>query len=361
MPVHGKTMNLATGFCVIAFTAIYLGVSPPVAVAGEGVGRTDAQASRLYPVWSQVGRPLRRTKHGFITADGNIAIPLRYDSVGEFSNGLAWVEVNGRYGYIDQQGAFVIKPRYLRARSFSGQAAPVEVASKSRHRRWTFVNSDGEELTSRMFMDARAFAQGVAPVLPTPSSDGGESAWQYVDMKGDTVIKGPFYFATVFADGLAAVDQSNGLMSSDWVYIDVRGDVVIDGDFEDPQPFADGLAAVRMEDGWAYINREGEVVISGEYWQAGPFVNGLASVWKEKMQFELIDKTGEVQWRPSLKDLVESAVLYPDNVVRLEMRRSDGIPYQLYYNEKRRVIWDSRAQKRGREGARAEQGSGVFD
>ena len=43
-------------------------------------------------------------KEGFVNKKGNIVVPLEYDYVGIFSNGKAWVEKNGKECFIDKEG-----------------------------------------------------------------------------------------------------------------------------------------------------------------------------------------------------------------------------------------------------------------
>jgi len=43
-------------------------------------------------------------KHGFIDKEGNEIIPCIYDSVEEFSDGLAKIKLDGKLGYINKEG-----------------------------------------------------------------------------------------------------------------------------------------------------------------------------------------------------------------------------------------------------------------
>ena len=47
---------------------------------------------------------MRNRKHGFITLDGKIAIPLQYDDASSFSEGVAEVMLNGERFCIDHNG-----------------------------------------------------------------------------------------------------------------------------------------------------------------------------------------------------------------------------------------------------------------
>jgi hypothetical protein len=58
-------------------------------------------------------------KWGFIDNRGNIVIPNIYDDEMSFSEGLASVKKDGKYGYINNQGEEVISFIYDFAHSFS--------------------------------------------------------------------------------------------------------------------------------------------------------------------------------------------------------------------------------------------------
>jgi hypothetical protein len=67
---------------------------------------------------------------GYINTSGEFAISPRFawspnDYVYPFSDGLAMIEVKGKFGYIDRTGDFVIKPQFLDGISFSDGMARV--------------------------------------------------------------------------------------------------------------------------------------------------------------------------------------------------------------------------------------------
>jgi hypothetical protein len=49
-------------------------------------------------------------RYGFINPKGEVVIPLQFEQVENFSEELAAAKINGRWGYIDTSGKFVIKP-----------------------------------------------------------------------------------------------------------------------------------------------------------------------------------------------------------------------------------------------------------
>lgn len=49
---------------------------------------------------------------GYNDEDGNLLIDLQFDKVNLFTNGLASVKLDGKYGFINKIGEFEIKPKY---------------------------------------------------------------------------------------------------------------------------------------------------------------------------------------------------------------------------------------------------------
>ncbi|MGC1648891.1 MAG: WG repeat-containing protein [Candidatus Sulfotelmatobacter sp.] len=69
------------------------------------------QGSDLFPV-------MNRGRGGFINRSGQVVIPLCFDAVGDFSEGLARFERDGNWGYIDTRGSVVIEPKFPWAEEF---------------------------------------------------------------------------------------------------------------------------------------------------------------------------------------------------------------------------------------------------
>jgi len=53
-------------------------------------------------------------KHGFIARSGQLVVPVKFDEVRSFSDGLAWVRLGNEQGYIDKVGKFVWKAEVSR-------------------------------------------------------------------------------------------------------------------------------------------------------------------------------------------------------------------------------------------------------
>jgi TonB family protein len=64
-------------------------------------------------------------KFGFINTEGQQVINFKFYDAGSFSNGLAYASVGENYGYINKNGEFVIAPSFEIARDFEGEFAQV--------------------------------------------------------------------------------------------------------------------------------------------------------------------------------------------------------------------------------------------
>ena len=202
-------------------------------------------------------------KWGFVDKTGKVAIPLTFDDVRSFTEGLAAAKSGNKWGYIDTKGAYVIQPQYQsRPGHFQQGLAAVLVGTK-----WQYVDKTGKKAFEQTFDDAMDFSEGLAAVKV-----GGK--WGFIDTTGRTVIQpqfalnymnsvDPSYSPLGFRGGLAAVTVAGGDKKS-MQYIDKTGKVIIDLDdtaigldFEGP------LAQVSMPAGdWTYIDQSGKVVLS---------------------------------------------------------------------------------------------------
>ena len=88
------------------------GPSPANSAAGKM--RIAPQFDDAWPFSEGLARVKQNGKWGFIDKAGALAIPPSFEEAESFSEGLARVKQNGKWGFIDRAGKVVVAPGYRR-------------------------------------------------------------------------------------------------------------------------------------------------------------------------------------------------------------------------------------------------------
>lgn len=195
-------------------------------------------------------------KWGYIDTKGELAIPIQFDEVRPFAEGLAAAAVGGqfdpnRWGYIDKTGKYVIPRSYYSAGEFSEELAPVRIGNIGSSK-WGYINKDGVVVIQPVFDDARPFSEGLAAVAYGTHSD--DTKWGYINKDGQMVIQPAFSEPDSFSEGLARVN-----VAGKWGYIDKKGNMVIKPQFFRASTFVNNEARVLIDDSVAYIDKSGQI------------------------------------------------------------------------------------------------------
>ncbi|MFR8656819.1 MAG: WG repeat-containing protein [Bacteroides caccae] len=203
---------------------------------------------------------------------GAEVIPCQFDYAGDFSEGLAIVEINKNKGFIDKTGKIVIPCKYRMVRNFSEGLACVFID------KWEFIDKVGRTIIT-CGSGAFSFFEGLAAIF---KNEGDKT--DFIDKSGRTVFSTSMR-SYKFSEGLAATYNGNVKIG----YIDKTGEIVIPNIFEEYCAlyhdynlcdFSNGLALVK-DSNWSryFINKKGETVLPPDkYRDLRPFHDGLACV-----------------------------------------------------------------------------------
>lgn len=199
------------------------------------------------------------------------------------SNYLAVANLDGKCGFIDKYGRFVINPVHHCAHSFSYGRARFSASPVSR--------------------ETDTFLEGT---------------YGYLDPSGKIVIQPQFRMAWDFSDGLARVE-----VNGNWGFIDESGALAIEPRFQSVRDFQDGLAAAKVDGKYGFIDRSGKLVIQPRFDEISAFSEGLASVWVKDVQDEaecselhIIDKGGSIAYK--WDDTSETFGDFVDGIARVK-------------------------------------------
>jgi hypothetical protein len=111
-------------------------------------------------------------KWGFIDPQGQFQVPPTFESAGSFNGGLAVAKFGGKFGYVDRAGRWVIQPQFDKADDFSDEMALTDAG---------YIDKAGNRVAAAN--DGTAFVQGLAHI----ALGGGESG--YINHLGKVVFR----------------------------------------------------------------------------------------------------------------------------------------------------------------------------
>lgn len=101
---------------------------------------------------------------GYINEKGNVIVKPKYLSAMDFSEGLAAVREKGTYGYIDENGKYEIEPKFDFAESFNNGIARVYIDGVP-----FFIDKKGKTLFKHSFSDIEPYSDRTYTVARTSS------------------------------------------------------------------------------------------------------------------------------------------------------------------------------------------------
>ena len=162
----------------------------------------------------------------YINKEGKVIIPIIYESISPFSEGLACVYKDGKCGVININGDVIIPFKfhyifyYNNEGAFHNGHAAVMVEEK-----YGFINRNGEFITPCIFENVDNFSNGLARVILNNKSG-------FINTKGEIQIECKYDINNLY----------------NWTVLDLR--------------FSNKLAKVILNGKWGYINEKGI-----EFWE----------------------------------------------------------------------------------------------
>ncbi len=167
--------------------------------------------------------------------------------IGGFSDGMARVEVNDKWGYINTTGATAIQPQFESATDFENGYAVVKINGG-----WAVIDKKGtqSEIKIDKLKKVREFKNGLA-IFDTE-----EKKFGYINTEGVVVIEAKFKSVGNFSHGVAWAKNMEGKIG----YIDPKGNWTLEPKYDACKDFdpVSGMARVKEVSEWYYINLKGE-------------------------------------------------------------------------------------------------------
>lgn len=224
---------------------------------------------------------------GAVRRNGTVAVPPRYDWVGNFSGGRAPVRSGGLYGFVDENGREVVPPRYRIVGDYRFGFAQVDIDGKS-----GAIDLDGKLAIEPRYGAVEAIAADrfrVSDKRQLRGTSGSE------DFPSGTVVVLRRDEGTISDSSeepkFEIIDRTGRL-------IEPPGGRANQSRLAKPQfnavdPLIDGLARVRVAGRFGFIDGSGRVVIDPVFDEAWAFAPGSTGTpVRQGKRAGVIDRTG---------------------------------------------------------------------
>ncbi|KXZ39756.1 WG containing repeat-containing protein [Alkalithermobacter thermoalcaliphilus JW-YL-7 = DSM 7308] len=245
--------------------------------------------NKLYPasIFSISGR-----KWGYINEDGNFVIEAMYDYAQAFKENIAIVVKENLYGVIDMYGNYVVYPRYNFIDEFREKRAIVVKDSSFR-----IIDTDGIEITQKDYSYISAFSNNRALFREG-------YLYGYLDLYGNEVIPAKYKDATDFREDKAVVNVDDNL----YYLIGIDGDIINTYRYYFVGEIRNNLLVFRpdIDSKFGYIDESGNVIIPPKYTFAKSFEFDRAIVDISEdytNRYGVIDKKGDFIIEPKYNDI----------------------------------------------------------
>jgi len=294
-----------------------------------GSWHLNRQGGQVRYVWSGQGG-----KWGFVNDNYDLVIPLEFDDVGDFFDGLVFVVKDGKSGFIDKTGELVVPLIY--EASVLCEESGISMTSDGRY----LISRNGYFLPffqyglAVMVKDGQAglidhSGNVVVPFIYDADFHFGEWSWYLpefhdglmrlrkdgkygvINHTGNIMIPFEFDWVGGFITGVVWKEDHLIRVSKNekWGFVDRHGNVVVPIIYDFVTQFSEGMAAVMVGDYnwspmWGFVDETGREVIPpqfehvGDQWQGyAVFQDGVTAVmptgnWNDTDAWVIIDKTG---------------------------------------------------------------------
>ena len=243
------------------------GKHPPV----SGVKKVERRSTLQHPDDPIPTDSNRTGLYGYCDKEGRTKCKFIYQFAYEFSDGMARVKLDEKFGYLGKNVRMAIEPQYQRARDFNCGLAPVACkTSDNKDFKWGYIDKENNLVVPYMYDDARRFEDcGLALV------SAGEK-YGLTNTSGEIIL--PLEYDYIVLDKLS--EEKPGIICKDGLigFVNTFGKVIIPPQFERTFGFSEGVAACKMGNEWFTIDLTGKRLVDLHYDDAHYYSEGLLPV-----------------------------------------------------------------------------------
>lgn len=155
-------------------------------------------------------------------------------------------------------GGIIIYNTFFKTEPFRGDLFNENLLCVKKDGKWGYVNKNGKYVIKAKYDFAENFDESGLALVGKYDEEEGRNLCGYINKKGETVVKMKYYSTSGFYDcGLAAVMNEDG----EWGVINKKGEEIIKPKYEDVEIYDDGVIVLTNSKGKSYIaDKDGEAI-----------------------------------------------------------------------------------------------------
>lgn len=201
-----------------------------------------------------VARAKNDTAYGLLDKNGSNILPFEYERIGSYSEKLAVISKNGKYGYVNTKGVIVIETKF----DFTDQVIVWGEMKNGKAKfykdsKYGIIDSLGNEVFPAIFQDVGEFKNEEWVAVKK------RGKWGYSNKNLRLMVPYKYDFALSFSDGYGIVKNEEGFN-----FIDEKEEMYFEHNFENIQKL-DSTYIVELRGLKGVINFKLETILDTKY------------------------------------------------------------------------------------------------
>lgn len=307
---------------------------------GKKVGLIDAVSLKvIFPaeydyIWSSNGgyEIVKDGKTGYADPKGKIIIPCKYRATeieGDYGGEPILTREGNKLCLLDSKTGELVATCNITPQYFSRFRNGMAIVNENK--KYGFIDNTGKLVVPCIYEEIESFdIKTFKGELTAAKKDG---RWGFIDKKGKVVIPFEYEKISVFYNGHTFCDDKMKVRKNGkWGIINMNGQMEIPCKYDSIGRFNYGLAPAKIGYKYVYINMQGKIVLAGDYDNAEAFENGVAKVTKRDSTY-MINTKGE-----KVNVNVNQTEFHDGLCVVAKFVKEEASIYYGYANEKMKLV-----------------------
>lgn len=249
-------------------------------------------------------------KNGLMSIDGTVVVPCEYGF--PIKGGAPYVVyVDGQWGFLGEDGEFLIPPIYEFAEEFQQGLAPVMLNNK-----WGYINTKGETVIPFIYDSAYTFPQKGHEGVNNITVVGINGLYGIIRVDGEMLTPIEYEYLNRTSSSLF-IAEKNG----EYGLVDLHGQAITSFEYDQINDCSEGLFPAKKDGKWGFINKKGEIAIPFQYSYVGDFYRNHAIVCEEGSKPILITRDGIVTYH--YKRYMPWKMNFSDDLLSVRIQKGD--------------------------------------